>query len=121
MPKNNYNYIRFKVLTYLYGALQGKYYFDENVFRKEALTDEISKEYATNILRLMQNDGHIAGLAFTRAWGDTYIITNSLSEIEITSEGIVFLLENSSMNKIKNILESSTGLISELVRITLGI
>ncbi len=67
MPKNNYNYIRFKVLTYLYGVLQGKYYFDEDVFKKETLTDEISKEYATNILRLMQNDGYITGLTFTKA------------------------------------------------------
>ncbi len=67
MPKNNYNYIRFKVLTYLYGALQGKYYFDENVFRREVLTDKISEEYATNILRLMQDNGYITGLVFTRA------------------------------------------------------
>ena len=58
MAKDDYHYLVFRTLTYLYGVLQCKYSFDEKVFLKtvDRTKDGISEEYLTRVLKFMTDD-----------------------------------------------------------------
>ncbi len=117
MAQDDYDYIVFKILTYLYTCLKRQNSFDEDVFRNKIITSKVSDEYMTDVLRLTQEEGFIEGLAFKKAWGNEYILINDLSNARITSNGIRYLLNNDKMNKIKDsIIESAPGIIFELVK-----
>lgn len=117
MAKDDYNVLVFTILTYLYGCLKRKFNFDEDhlyAITKRAKDDE----YIIDVLRFMQGDGYICGLSFTKPWGNNYILINDLSNMEITSKGIEYLTENSTMSKVKNfLLETGSRLVVDLIKI----
>lgn len=120
MAKDDYDYIVFKILTYLYGCLKRKNIFDKKVFRDSIVTQEVQEEYLTDILRMMTRENLIEGLYFIKAWGNTYILVSDLADMHITSEGIHYVLDNDKMRKIKDkVLENTAGAIFELVKLVL--
>lgn len=116
MAKDDYNVVVFKILTYLYACLKRTTLFDEKVFKQIIDKQNIPDEYLTDILRMMTEEGLITGLAFTKPWGNTYIMTNEYGDMRITSSGINYLNENSTMSKVRDILIDNTGLIGELIK-----
>lgn len=119
MAKDDYHYIVFKILTYLYAVLKRKQSFDAVIFKRAVITAEVTDEYLTDILRMMSDDGLIKGLHFKKTWGNEYILINDYDQMHITSAGIKYLEENSSMKKIKEAVMTSTGIITELVKLVL--
>ena len=121
MAKDDYDYIVFKILTYLYGCLKRKNSFDKKVFRDCFVTQEVQEEYLADILRMMEKENLIEGLYFTKAWGNTYILVSDLEDMHITSAGIHYVLDNDKMRKIKDkVLESAPGAVYELVKLVLA-
>ena len=121
MAKDDYDYIVFRVLAYLYGCLKRQIVFNEAVFRTHIITKDVPEEYFTDVLRMMQGEGLIEGASFTKAWGNTYILISSLSDISITAEGVRYVLNNDVMKKIaKKVLENA-GAICELVKLVLSL
>lgn len=116
MAKDDYNYLVFKILTYLYAVFKRKQSFDKTIFRKAITTADIPEEYLTDILRMMQNNDLIEGLEFCVAWGNEYILMNEFSDMHITSAGVQHLTENDTMKRIKDSILSHTGIITELVK-----
>ena len=119
MAKDDYDYIVFKILTYLYGVLKRKYLFKIEAFNA-LISKEVSEEYLSDILRMMQAEVLIEGLAFTKAWGNYYIILNNESEMRITAEGVRYLNDNGKMKKTKDIILQGAGLAATLVQTVFG-
>lgn len=119
MAKDDYNVVVFKILTYLYACLKRITLFDEDVFKQIIDKRKIADEYLTDILHMMTEEGMITGLVFTKAWGNTYILANEYGDMKITSSGIKYLNENSTMSKIKDAVKYNTGLIGELAKMVL--
>ena len=119
MAKDDYSVVVFKILTYLFAYLKRKALFDEEVFKQIIDKQNITDEYLTDILRMITEEKLITGLVFTKAWGNTYILASGYCNMEITSLGIRYLNENSAMEKVKQLLKDSTGLIGELIKMVL--
>lgn len=118
MAKSDYDYIVFKILTYLYTCLKRQNSFDEEVFRNMIITKTVQEGYMIDILRMMEAEGLIEGLTFIKAWGNEYVMAGSLKDVRITSEGVRYVLNNDKMKKIMNsILEEAPGAIMELVKL----
>lgn len=120
MAKDDYDYIVFRILTYLYACMKRKCCFDDKVFTHSIITDKVSEEYMADVLRIMSSEGLVEGVTFTKAWGHTYILLSELSEMGITGEGIQYVLNNDKMKLVrKKILESTPGMIAELIKLAL--
>lgn len=117
MAKDDYDVLVYKILTYLYACLKGKTVFDCVVFRKAVAGDEVSEEYLQQILRMMQGEGLIEGLAFTHAWGADWILTSDISCASIKPEGIHYLTDNSKSKKIKQFILDSAGMVANLIKL----
>ena len=116
MAKDDYDYIVFRILVYLYGCFKRKISFEEAAFEK-LLVKGIQEEYLLDVLQLMQKDGLVEGLVFVRAWGGEHVLANRLADMRITAAGIRWLQENDSMRRIrKSLLGGAPGAILELVR-----
>ena len=112
MAKDDYDYIVFRILVYLYGCFKRKISFEEAAFEK-LLVKGIQEEYL-----LMQKDGLVEGLVFVRAWGGEHVLANRLADMRITAAGIRWLQENDSMRRIrKSLLGGAPGAILELVKL----
>lgn len=110
----DYDKFCFKVLTYLNAVCRRKIVFDDNTFKK-AIGIENESELAF-MLHLMMDGGLIDGLAITKAWGNVYIIASDLSTLTITHQGMMFLLENSTMVKLKTFFLGHIELITDLIK-----
>lgn len=118
MAKNDYDYIVFKILAYLYTCLKRQNSFTEEVFRNLIITKTVREEYMIDILRMMEAEGLIEGLTFIKAWGNEYVMAGSLKDVRITSEGVRYVLNNDKMKIIKDtILKEAPGAIMELVKL----
>lgn len=117
MAKDDYDVIAYKILVYLYGVMKRKITFQEASFNMIVSRAEVSEEYLTDILRLMQDEGLIEGVTAVRAWGNDYILASDISEISITASGVRYLKENSTMKKVGSALEKTPGAISNLIGI----
>lgn len=115
MAKDDYHVIVYKILLYLYGVMQRKIVFSHDAFNKLIERSDIKEEYLANILRLMQSEGLIEGGAFKKAWGHEYIMISDLEDLQITADGIRYLKENSTMNKVMKSLKDTPGLASSLL------
>ena len=118
MAKDDYNVLVFRILLYLYGCLKRQYSFENEGFYA-ALGTKVNEAYLSDILRNMSNDGLIKGAVFTHVWGDEYVLASSYDELKITPDGIVYLQENSTMKKVKEMLLDSAEIIVKLIKIVL--
>lgn len=119
MAKDDYHYIVFKILTYLYSVIKREQSFDDMIFKKAIVTYDVKEEYLIDVLRMMSDENLIKGLKFCNAWGNEFILLNDFCDMQISPEGIRYLKENKTMRKIRKALLSQTGIITELVKIVL--
>lgn len=117
MAKDDYESVVFRILTYYYAILKRKAYFELPIFNEKILG--IDDGYASEVLRLMQNDGLIEGAIIAKAWGNVYILATSPADIKITSAGISYLHENSTMKKLTSLFKETVGIIGDLVRLVI--
>lgn len=117
MARDDYSIIAYKILVYLYACKKRKVVFEEVALRKAAGADKLHEDYFMDVFRMLQDEGMIKGLAFTRAWGNEYILSSGLSEAEITADGIRYLSDNSKASEIKEMLIRSVDTIAGLIKI----
>lgn len=95
MAKDDYFYIVYVLLSYLYKCLKkGTAVTPEKL---DELGSKYSSEYWTYVLTNLSDDGYITGITkITTLMGESYKATN----VKITPKGIEYLNENSTMKKI---------------------
>lgn len=114
MAKDDYHVIVYRVLVYYYACLKRKITFDDASFAAAVKKDLKSNEYLTDVLRMMQSEDLICGLAFKKIWGNEYILITELNEAEITPPGIRYLEEDSIMKKVSDFLKDSADITAKL-------
>lgn len=120
MAKDNYDYIVFRILVYLYACLKRKCSYDSRVLTRKVVTEAVQEDYFVDVLRMMQQEGLVEGLTFTRAWGQEFLLVGGLEQLQITAQGIRYLLDNGTMKKIKEkVLKNAAGAMMELVKLAL--
>lgn len=115
MARDDYDVLVFKILTYFYGVLKRKIAYTDASFKSAIKFNDISEEYLNDVIYMMQEDGYISGMAFEKAWGNNRIALGEFSDIRISSKGIDYILNNSSMKKIKEYLLEHPELITTLI------
>lgn len=114
MAKDDYDVIVYRILVYLYACMKRKIMYEDTTFQAAVRKNVESDEYFTDILRMMQSEGLIEGLTFTRAWGGDVILLSEVKDAKITADGIRYLKENSAMNTVGEKLKESVDIISKL-------
>lgn len=118
MAKDDYDYLVFRILTYLYACFRRRCHFGTDTFLKRVTSSEVSEDYLISVLRFMVREELIDGLNFVKAWGNDYTLINDYSDMEITPQGIRYLMDNDKMRQLKNtILEGSPSAIFDLVKL----
>lgn len=118
MAKDDYDYLVFKILTYLYVCFRRRGHFETSTFLKKVISSEVSEDYVIDVLRFMTREELIDGLTFVKAWGNDYTLVNDYSDMEITPQGIRYLLDNDKMRQMKDdILKGAPGAIFDLVKL----
>lgn len=118
MAKDDYDFLVFKILTYLYVCFRRRGHFETAALLKRVVSPEVSEDYLIDVLRFMTREELIDGLTFVKVWGNDYVLTNDYSDMEITPQGIRYLLENDKMCQLRNaVLEGAPGAIFDLVKL----
>lgn len=120
MAKDDYDYLVFRILVYLYACLKRKCGYDSRTLARKVAGRGVQEDYFEDVLRMMQEEGLVSGLQFTQAWGREYLLVDGLEQLRITPAGIRYLLDNGKMQKIgKMVTEGAPGALLELVRLAL--
>lgn len=114
MAKDDYDVIAYRILVYLYACKKRKIMFEDITFNEAVRKNVESELYFFDILYMMQEEGLIEGLCFTKAWGGDKLLGSDYREAEITAKGIRYLNDNEKMNKIGNKLKESVDIIAKL-------
>jgi len=69
MFANDYDVIGFKLLVYFYACLKRTTVFKQSEFDLITKKAGANEEYLIDVLEMMQDEGLIKGLTFTRPWG----------------------------------------------------
>ena len=111
MAKNDMEVIQYKILAYLYESLKAGHATSlEEVAWKCRLFD-ITREYWLVIMKTLIDEGYISGLRYVEAKDMEGIL--EVGTFTITGDGRKYLIENSIMQKVKDML-------GETFKITLG-
>ena len=119
MARDDYDTIVFKVLIYLYAVMKRKVVFTEETFYHAIGYEHIEDGYFVDVLRLMESENLLKGISVTKAWGNEYILSSDLCDMEITAQGIHYLKENRKMRQIKDILVENVDTIASVITKTL--
>lgn len=111
MAKDDYSVVVLKILSYLYGCLKNGEDPSAEVLSPSGAWFQtkgkpLNESYWENILSMLQEDGLIKGIRYTKPWGAEKIRISDISEIRITTAGISYLQENGSMRKALEVLKS---------------
>ena len=101
MARNDYFTMLGKILVFLYRRLKersGK--APEDYIVPNSRDFPVSEGYLNYVLSEMDRHGYIMGVTFVRAWGGDVIRANGLENIQITQEGIAYMIENSTARKV---------------------
>ena len=100
MAKDDYDVIVCHILVYLYKWLKKKTRIAPEQYL-QPLTDEIpiDEEYFSYVLEHMTEDKLIENIKFSYAWGGD-VVNVDISKARITPDGIHYLKDNSTMQKI---------------------
>ena len=120
MAKDDYDYLVFRILVYLYACLKRKCSFDSRTLIHKVVTGAVQEDYFEDVLRMMQQEGLVVGMTFIQAWGREMLLVDGLELLQITPQGIRYLLDNDNMRKIKGtVLEGAPCALLELVKLAL--
>lgn len=100
MAKDDYNLLVCKILLYLYQCLKNGEAPTKNGLLLGCRLGELADGYRDFILRSMTEEGLISGLLFVKTWGQDTVCASDIDEVRITSEGIRYLSENSTMQTV---------------------
>ncbi len=114
MAKDDYDVLVFKILTYLYACMKRKILFNQATFDRAICRDAIDDGYLVDALCLMQDEGLITGVSTTHAWGNVNILAPELDEMRITSDGVHYLKEIGTMQKVNKALAGAADMIGVL-------
>lgn len=114
MAKDDYEVILYRLLVYLYACKKRKILYEEKTFQESVQKNVENDQYFIDIIEMAQSEGLICGAVFTKAWGNVKIPLFRYDELEITAEGIRYLKENSTMEKIGGALKEAVDIISPL-------
>lgn len=103
MARDDYHVIVYKILAYLYVQLKNGEAVDGKCLKHDGRLFQINHSYWTYIMRNMQNQGLIEGIAITKLWGNDFDI-EGLESCNITPYGIEYLCDNSFMEKAKQFM-----------------
>jgi len=115
MAANDYHVIMYQVLLYLYDCLKKGVDPDNEAVEAYRKLHEINMRYWSRVIIDMQNDGYIEKAT-------VFVITNVgwqgariTRDTTITRKGIEYLIDNSLMQKIKELgADAIKGMISSL-------
>ncbi|GAB2022428.1 hypothetical protein RyT2_15020 [Pseudolactococcus yaeyamensis] len=94
MAKDDFYYIAFKILTYLYTCEKSGEPIDKTVF--EPQNYRINYSYLGFVFKELSDEGYIKGLDFMPTKSDTIV---DFDEMRISIKGIDFLEDNDKMKK----------------------
>lgn len=102
MAKNDMEVIQYKILAYLYESLKaGHATALEEVAWKCKLFD-ITREYWLVIMKTLIDAGYVSGLKYVEAKDMESVL--EVGKFTITGEGRKYIIENSTMQKAKDML-----------------
>ena len=104
MAKDDMQVLFCKILVYLYKVLKGTQKKDIYYIQPRTYDFPISKEYLQTILIELYEKGYIRNLIYQKAYSSDVVYFN-YDGIEITYDGVEFLRENSTMQKIARTLK----------------
>ena len=116
MAEDDYDIIAYRILVYLYACKKREIIYDDTTFDTTVRKD-VNEDYFMDVLRMMQDEGFISGLSFTKAWGNTYILISDIADTEITAEGVHYLENDNKMKRAGNILKDAVDAIAKLAGI----
>lgn len=110
MARDDYDVIVCHILVYLYKWLKKKTQIAPEQYL-QPLTDEIpiDEEYFYYILEHMANNKLIENVKLTYAWGGD-VVNADISRARITPEGIHYLKDNSTMQKIARTIPGAASI-----------
>lgn len=117
IAKDDYDVVVFKLLVCFYACLKRVTVFKQAEFDLITKKAGVDERYLLDILRMMQDEGLIEGLAFTKAWGEELILLGNVSDAKITAEGIHYLQDNGRMKKVLAFLIDKADTIIGLVKL----
>jgi hypothetical protein len=100
MSKDDFYYIAFKILTYLYTSEKAGNPIDKNVFDPQDYRTNYN--YLTYVFRELSEEGYVKGLQFIPTKSRTVI---DCDDMRISIKGIDFLEENAKMKKAYRVLK----------------
>ena len=106
MAKDDMQVLFCKILVYLYKVLKGTQKKDIYYIQPRTYDFPISKEYLQTILIELYEKGYIRNLIYQKAYSSDVVYFNYYG-IEITYDGVEFLRENSTMQKIARTLKET--------------
>ena len=106
MAKDDMQVLFCKILVYLYKVLKGTQKKDIYYIQPRTYDFPISKEYLQTILIELYEKGYIRNLIYQKAYSSDVVYFN-YDGIEITYDGVEFLRENSTMQKIARTLKET--------------
>lgn len=110
MSKDDMQVLFCKILVYLYKVLKGTQKKDIYYIQPRTYDFPISKEYLQTILIELYEKGYIRNLIYQKAYSNDVVYFN-YDGIEITYDGVEFLRENSTMQKIARPLKEAIPII----------
>ena len=115
MAKDDYDVIVFKLLTYLYAVAKRKIPYNKQTFDAALKMEYINEEYFAYVIYMMLQERLIDGITVTKVWGNEFILAGNIADTFITADGIHYLKENSTMNKIKEWFKENVEYITKLI------
>ena len=106
MSKDDMQVLFCKILVYLYKVLKGTQKKDIYYIQPRTYDFPISKEYLQTILIELYEKGYIRNLIYQKAYSNDVVYFN-YDGFEITYDGVEFLRENSTMQKIARTLKEA--------------
>ena len=99
MAKNDMEVIQYKILEYLYGSLKAGHPTSLEEMAWKCKLFDITREYWLVILRELIEEGYVSGLKYVGSKDMESVIETGT--ITITKAGRQYLIENSTMQKIR--------------------
>ncbi len=110
MSKDDYHVIVYQILAYLYTQLKAGEAVDPNLLSPGSRYLNINERYWTFIMENLLNDSIISGIAITAPWGGEKVVMN-LEKAMITPRGIEYLMDNSFLNRAKELLKDAKAIV----------
>ncbi len=99
MARNDMEVIQYKILEYLYGSLKAGHPTSLEEIAWKCKLFDITREYWLVIMRELIEEGYVSGLKYIDAKDMEGVIETG--KIAITRAGRQYLIENSTMQKIR--------------------